>query len=319
MTDTAILAPRRRPRFRRPDEPPAFQITERDIEIVRQVARHRFLRSTHVSRLLAAPHHKICERLKLLYRAKYLDRPRAQLDYHVQGGGSTFLVYALGNRGARLLTEHDGPGDTDIDWARKNAEATRQFLLHTLSIADLRVALTLASRASVGVRLQEPEELLQSVPAETRAAEKPWNWRVRVQHNGAQREIGLIPDWAFALSFADGTRRVFLVECDRGTMPVERATLDQTSMLRKFLAYEGGRRQELHARRFGWKNFRVLTVTSSPERTRNMQALISRTSQLKASPLFLFADHAGLMRSNVLAGVWTDASGKTQALLKAIV
>src|SRR5438132_11898217 len=38
--------PRRRPRFTRAETPPAFQLTERDVDIVRYVARNRFLRST---------------------------------------------------------------------------------------------------------------------------------------------------------------------------------------------------------------------------------------------------------------------------------
>src|SRR5438552_8320747 len=122
MSTITVDAVRRRPRFRRAKEAPSFQLTERDVEIVRQVAAHRFLRSTHLSRLLAAPHHKIRERLTPLYHAGYLDRPRAQIEYHVQGGGSAPLVYALGNQGARLLIDR-GLEHADIDWARKNHEA----------------------------------------------------------------------------------------------------------------------------------------------------------------------------------------------------
>ena len=152
-------------------------------------------------------------------------------------------------------------------------------------------------------------------PEETRSAKSPWSWRVRVQHKGATPEIGLLPDYVFALLLPDGRRRPFVVEVDRGTMPVERATLDLSSMLRKFLAYEGGRKQELHTSRFGWRNFRVLVVTSSEERAETMRALIGRTPALNSSPLFLFADHETLMQSDVLDTVWTAANGKPQALI----
>ncbi len=37
---------RRRARFRRAPEPPPFRLTDDDVEIVRQLARFRFLRST---------------------------------------------------------------------------------------------------------------------------------------------------------------------------------------------------------------------------------------------------------------------------------
>src|ERR1700728_4384896 len=116
MSDIAIEALRRRPRFARAATPPSFQITDRDAEIVRQVARHRFLRSTHISQLLNAPHKKILERLSPLYHAGYLDRPRAQLEYHVRGGGSAALVYALGDRGASLLVARDGCDNPQINW-----------------------------------------------------------------------------------------------------------------------------------------------------------------------------------------------------------
>src|ERR1700692_2201969 len=105
----------RRPRLRRVDVCRAFQLTDRDMEILRQVGRHRFLRSTHISRLLCAPHKKILERLGTLYHAGYLDRPRAQLEYHVRGGGSAPLVHALGNAGARLLSLQAGLEDAHID------------------------------------------------------------------------------------------------------------------------------------------------------------------------------------------------------------
>jgi Replication-relaxation len=308
------LEPVRRPRFSRA-APPAFQITERDVEIVRQVARHRFLRSTHISQLLDASHKKILERLSPLYHAGYLDRPRAQLEYHVRGGGSAPLVYALGNRGAQLLAARDGYGAADVDWAYKNSETGREFILHTLAIADVRVALAVACHRHGGISLIHQDQLLESLPAETRAARNPWAWRVRAPHNGGFAEIGILPDIVFALKFPDGRRRAFFVECDRGTMPVERSNLDQTSMVRKFLAYEATRKQGLHSQRFGWKAFRTLIITSNTDRITNMRAVIQRTPAIAGSPLFLFADHAALLDSDILAHGWRDATGKLHNLV----
>ena len=305
----------RRPRFRRAETPPRFRITERDIDIVRQVARHRFLRSTHLFQLIGGSSQKISERLGPLFHAGFLDRPRSQLEYHVRGGDSAPLVYALGNRGAQLLRIQDGLDNADVDWARKNHNTGREFILHTLAVADLRIALTVACRERKGYWVQEPDELLATAPEDTRRARSPWSWRVRVQHKEAMREIGLLPDYMFALILPDGRRRPFIVEIDRGTMPVERTTLDQSSMLRKFLAYEGGRKQNLHTYRFGWQNFRVLVVTSSAERAATMRALISKMPTLNGSPLFLFAEHTALMKSDVLGTAWTAATGKPQALI----
>ncbi len=134
-----IETTRRKRRFVR-DEPERFQLTERDIALVRHVADHRFLRSTHLSKLCQASHAKVCRRLTHLFHAGYLDRPRAQFDHYREGGGSAPMVYALGNRGAQLLIER-GVDVADVDWARKNNLAGRQFILHALAVADVRVAL----------------------------------------------------------------------------------------------------------------------------------------------------------------------------------
>ena len=129
------------------------------------------------------------------------------------------------------------------------------------------------------------------------------------------REIGLLPDYVFALILPDGRRRPFVVEIDRGTMPVERTTLDQSSMLRKLLAYEGGRKQDLHMSRFGWRNFRVLITTTNRDRLDTMRAVIARTPELNNSPLFLFAEHDELSNASLLEEVWTDTNGKVHALV----
>jgi hypothetical protein len=64
------------------------------------------------------------------------------------------------------------------------------------------------------------DQLLAALPEATRTARNPWAWRTRVQHHGPLQEVGILPDYVFAILFPDGKRRAFVVECDRGTMPV---------------------------------------------------------------------------------------------------
>jgi hypothetical protein len=305
----------RRPRFQRVASATSIQLTERDIEIVRQVASHRFLRSSHLTKLFAAPHQKVSERLTSLFHAGFLDRPRSQLQYHVRGGGSEHYVYGLGIRGARLLRDHNYPINSTLDWSRKNCDATHQFLQHTLAIADVRVALVVACRSRHGVTLRSADELLDDVPLETRSERMPWSWRISLQHLGSVHHVGLIPDYAFALMLPDGRRRPYLLECDRGTMPVERSRLEQTSVLRKFLAYEATVRAGMHISRFGWKNFRVLITTSGPERERNMQMVLERTALTNGSPLFLFHQASAILNSDILNLPWRDARGQIHTLV----
>src|SRR5205823_2481315 len=96
----------RLPRFeRRPRAVPEFQLTARDIEILKIVARLRFASSAQITALIQAmfpgsSEQQILRRLHLAFHAGFLSRPRAQVDTYKAGGGSRKLVYSIGNRGS---------------------------------------------------------------------------------------------------------------------------------------------------------------------------------------------------------------------------
>src|ERR1700680_4728566 len=140
MLTSTLTTQIRRPRFRRAPEPPAFRLTEDDLAIVRHIAQHRFLRSTHIAALVGRSIDRTNDRLSRLFHAGYIDRPRAQLDYY-PASGSAPMVYALAERGVRLLTDRLGMDCTNIAWSRKNGEAGRPFIEHQLEIVDFYVAL----------------------------------------------------------------------------------------------------------------------------------------------------------------------------------
>src|ERR1700684_372549 len=101
MDVAAVERSSRLPRFRRASDPPALRLTDDDVEIVRQVARHRLIRSTHIAALVGRSLDRTNDRLLRLFHAGYVDRPRAQLD-RVPSAGSSHFVRALADRGARL-------------------------------------------------------------------------------------------------------------------------------------------------------------------------------------------------------------------------
>ncbi|NJO35184.1 MAG: hypothetical protein HC869_20820 [Rhodospirillales bacterium] len=79
-----------------------MRLTEDDLAIIRHIAKHRFLRSTHLIRLM--PHRsykKLVERLGALYHNGYLDRPRAQLDYYANRRLGADCVCAWQRRSSR--------------------------------------------------------------------------------------------------------------------------------------------------------------------------------------------------------------------------
>src|SRR5881397_188053 len=129
----------RNPRFHRASEPPRFRLTDGDLEIIRLLARHRFLRSTHIAALVGRSLDRTNDRLSRLFHAGYIDRPRAQLDYYPTTGSAP-MVYALADRGARLLGER-GAAIGNAECSRKNREAGRPFVEHQLETVDFQVSI----------------------------------------------------------------------------------------------------------------------------------------------------------------------------------
>jgi hypothetical protein len=316
MSAQTLVAPNRRPRFRRASEPPAFRLTDDDVEIVRQLARHRFLRSTHVAALVGRSLDRTNDRLSRLFHAGYVDRPRAQLDYYPTSGSSP-MVYALADRGARLLIQRDGIDFANVEWSRKNRQAGRPFIEHQLEIMDFYVGLQIAMRDRTDVRLIHPDELVVAFPDQSFSERNPFALKVKVPHRGAMLEIGLVPDLVFGVSLADGTRRHFMVEIDRGTMPIVRADIAQTSFERKMRAYLAAHAAKLHERHFGWKNFRVLTVTTEERRMQSMlDNLCAAGIPHSAGPsLFFFVAGTKLVGTDPLSHQWQDGNGRDIRLL----
>jgi Replication-relaxation len=304
----------RRPHFRRHDPPP-LRVTDDDIAIMRHVVKHRFLRSTHIVRLINRPAKKIVERLGALYHTGYLDRPRAQLDYYATVKRLPY-VYGLGNRGAELLAEIDGTQTVKVDWTDKNREAGRPFIDHTLLVAEVMIAFEVAVRARPDVVLMEPGDVLANAPEATQRADNPWKWQATVSHDGGSVSVTHVPDKVFGLDFTAERKRVyFLLEADRATMPIARTNLRQTSIKSKLAAYYHGYRADEHRGRFGIGNFRVLTVTTSPQRLASMVEASMQVTGGAGSNLFLFADIACLIDTpDVLTFEWISGKGDKVSL-----
>lgn len=307
----------RRPRFRRASNAPAFRVTNDDIEIIRNIARHRFLRSTHLAALVGRSLDRTNDRLCHLFHAGYVDRPRAQLDYYPTKGSAP-MVYALADRGAQLLRERGIVDLSRIDWGRKNLEAGRPFIEHRLEIADFEVAAQLSAERS-GYHYANAGEMASRLPGMF-ASDLGGNLlalRVTVSYQGTRQEIGLVPDIAFAIDLNKGASRNFVVEIDRGTMPITRADFSQTSIERKLRSYLAAYLSRLFERKFGWNSFRVLFATSDDNRVRSMiEALRSiQPPSAAGSSLFLFASGDALRATDPLTANWRNVDGQLRRLL----
>jgi hypothetical protein len=297
----------RLPRFRRAPAVAPLQLTDRDREIIRLVHRFRFLRSPQITALIKGSSQQAVRRLQLLYHHGYLERPRSQLDYYHQGG-SHHIVYGLGNQGVLLLRQ-EGIAFPKVRSAEKTGSVGRIYLEHALMLSDVMVALELACRKRGNVQLLCNEEL--PIRDEHGRPRETLRWSVSF-NNGVK--LGIMPDRVFALEDPGGNRTLFFLEADRGTMPVMRSNLFQTSMHRKFLAYAETWKQDIHPTRFGFQRFRVLTVTTGPER---MKSLVQACSKLKyGHGLFIFTETASFQEGDIFSlSFQTGRVGETSSLL----
>ena len=233
MTD---IPQTRLPRFKRdPDRAGAFQVTQRDLEILRHVAEHRFIRSEWIIKLVGGSKQHLIRRLNLLYHHGYLDRPRCQLDYYHEGGSKS-LVYGLASRGAgRLRRDLDMPFER-MDWTTRNKSIGRLFLEHTLMVSDFMAALEIDCRNRPDIRLLYAHELPQ--PKGRGNSREPFRWSVDIQ---GKRRVGVVPDKVFALEVPSPDGRIehtqYFLEADRGTMPISRSNQKGTSLRRKLESY----------------------------------------------------------------------------------
>jgi len=185
------------------------------------------------------------------------------------------MVYGVGNKGGALLRDEVGADPSTFVWSLKSREVGRLFLEHALRISDVMVSFEIACRRSGRIRLLTDEDL--PLPEPARSRNEPLQWNVKI--NG-QTRLGLIPDRVFSLEFLDqpaARRRAFyFLEADRGTMLITRRSLKQTSFHRKLVAYEATWKQKLHQSRFGCPRFRVLTVTTSAARAKDLAFVASQ-------------------------------------------
>jgi DNA-binding Lrp family transcriptional regulator len=281
-------------------------LTSRDGEILKSLLRHRFLRSDHIAALSAGSRQQVLRRLQRLYHHGYLERPRCQIDYYQSG--SRRIAYGLGNKGAAWLKRELSLQFHQLDWKQKS-QVARLFLEHALLVSDIMVAVELACRKRNDIRLLLANDL------QIAKMRDPFQWKVDI---GQRQKCGVIPDRVFGFE-VNGKQCWYFLEADRGTMPITRGNLDQTSFQRKLLAYEATWSQNLHRTRFGWQRFRVLTVTTGSERVQGIKQACQGLAH--GHGLFLFLDAAALARHNdILTIPWqTCRPEKTEVLHEGFV
>lgn len=304
-------------RLSRPSAIPAFRLTPRDVAIIEHVSRYRFLTSTLIAELDGGSHAQVLRRLRNLWAAGFLDRPKHQHAYLANwtDEGNKPLAYALGRRGAKLLRERGIGANDKLDWTQKNSRVGALHLAHGLETATALIQFTGDAHA-VGLHLVDHHELLPTMPEKTRKLRNPFCIRVTLSLPGSAKPvmIGVVPDRLFSLASGD-ERRNFALELDRGEMSVNAKSLKKSSYRRKLLGYFHAWKQKRHTEVWSFQSFRLLTVTSSEKRIDSMLAVQREITNGMAAGLFLYATPQRIAEHGALGNAWRSSEADGISLL----
>jgi hypothetical protein len=165
-------------------------------------------------------------------------------------------IYTLSRAAAPVLVEEGLAGPEFLNARSRAHELTPFFLKHEMMIVDVHAILEVAAKSS-SVRLTSWRE--------GRELHEP----LTVTDQFGVAKVHFSPDAFFTLDDSarpsGASRRHFFLEADRSkeTHPQFRE---------KFRAYRHYLERGLHEDRFGIKNFRVLTITRTEERAKNLCA-----------------------------------------------
>jgi len=281
---------------------PPLRVGDREIKLLRALARYRFLSFPQLAALDGGSPQNLTRRIRLMLLHELIAEPAtetARLRLVTLP-----RVLALAKAGADLLATRDGASPDSRNLKKKNAKATTDLVAHTLDIAETMLGFEAHSRR-LGLPLVDYHDLLAHFPAETRRTANPHALTVtQITRNDVPRSV--VPDRIFSVVAAADARHNFLLEQDTGHMPVRRRKLTGTSSIaKKVYVYWHAWRTGEHTRRWGFQRFRVLFVTRAEARITTM---IDRTLEITERPtgLFLFTTTELLAARGPYAPIWLD-------------
>jgi hypothetical protein len=295
--------------FARPEVPREISITDRHVELLKNLARFRLCSASQLAALDGGSAQKVERALLALWENGYVERPAAQASTRRIEPGSQSLVYGLARKGAGYLRRHGFDVSRPLlDGIDKQKAAGWRFIAHSIGVAEFFVRLELAIRHCPDLQLLERSDILDGAP---RAVQRV-KLDARIAIGGSYRRCAVVPDGLFGLRFLEeGEESYFMYEKDRGEMPVTRYRNQYgTFFAKKMATYLEASRQQKHVSELGIPNFRVLVETTTPERVEQMIEAQRELTDGRGSNIFLFIDQETLLASDPLSASWM--SGKRE-------
>jgi hypothetical protein len=290
-------------------------MTSRDVLLMTNLARLRLASSAQLAALDGGSKQNVERALLGLWENGYLERPLAQAVGRKLENGSRPLVYGLGRKGAAFLRQQGFDVRRRLlDGIDKERSAGWRFIEHSVAISEFLVGLELGARKRSDVRVLERGEILEDAPKSKRDRAVKLEARIRI--GGSERRSAVVPDALFGLRFGDDTESYFMLEIDRGEMPVERyRNTQQTYFAKKMATYHEANRQKVHVHALGIPNFRVLTLTTDQQRIERMLEALDAITEGRGSNMFLFGEQDSLSKHGPLDLEWTSGKRGTVRLM----
>ena len=303
----------RRKRYSQPVEPAKVQIQPDDIEILRQVYRHRLIDGDMLCKLFPNRGNQgLKRRLSKLKDGHYLGCLDNQSTIRREGGGSFSNIYVLDYRGAAELTPADAERPLMTkDEIRKRKAMSAGAIPHDLNTARFLVDIAAETRARGGYRLIYSDEIPQIGRDKWQVfRNSSQTIRSRIEWNGhffhEEDAPGASPDSLFAIEDQSRpvgkNRRYTFLETDQATEVVvpshdqqrSQRFWRQSSIIKKYVIYASIVHNKSINNRWNFDHFRVLFLTLTPSHVRLMQDAYSEfiaNGPLRIQPrTFLFQD-----------------------------
>lgn len=281
-------------------EKPTMKLTERDVALLVDLYKMRYLSIAQIQRLHFPSEQTTYRRLRLL-------RSTGHVQMFSAPNIESSIVH-LDKAGAEVVAGHLQVDLSELRW--KETSRTPKdyyFLSHFLAINDFRIALQQACTNS-------PVNLLGFIPESygertSKGGVTKYIRDVVCDISNKRESIGHTPDAVFALE-KDGKPALFFLEIDRGTESVSDAEKGVLKCVRFYLNYLADGKYQRYARDFGcgeFKGFRALVVTTSDQRLRNCrEAAKSLDFPVQGKRFVWISTFAHIEKSGPLGPVWNS-------------
>jgi len=263
------------------------QLTERDIEIFKLLARYRYMSIDDIHAFVGGSRKGLAHHVNLLCRAPnlYLNRPQQQRQS--ADANHRPLIYELDRRGITVLRELDLPVGP--------RHCHRNFA-HEVMVDRIMASFELGIRTTAELRLVDWDHIIASgkVPVSTIQSPRPTHIPTTIVMRDREHRIEINADGKpfgieYRVQSATLVYRFFPgIEADMGTEPLQTLDVERSSIVKKLLAYLSIERTGTYCCHFGFPNLFVPFVTTSATRVQSMMEALARITEGRGSKFILF-------------------------------